>query len=204
MAIVAVGLIGCASSVERGQPVSSARKTSVAIIADSITSDAIDDVMVEFFARGATITNYARPGSRVADHAAEFTSVGHGTYDAVVVELGTNDIWPDPDDALREYDAALQQLRRIPCVIAVNVGVVAIAASLRADPKFHDHFAFVDRVAAFNAQLAQLVSGYRNAHLLDWNSMYNAHPMWSRDTVNVDGPHARDYSAFLASGLDAC
>ena len=103
------------------------------------------------------------------------------------MELGTNDVRMNASTASVDMliDRAVTDVQAVPCVVFVNVGVLAGPTGLA------DHF---------NERLQQDVAVHPNEHDHDWSSLFRQHPDWAADDVHLQTPY---WSAYARSIIDA-
>ena len=150
---------------------------SVAMVGDSLTVGAQDELAARAAIHGFTLDINARDGRRTGEGAGEVARSAPG-HDLVVIALGTNDATaPDftTEAANVLVDNALAQVDPAVTVLWVNV---YRDADSRAG----------DAAETFNEALVAAVDRHPNLVPLDWDAWVDGH----RDVVSADRIHLTD------------
>lgn len=175
LVLAAVTVAGCAYT----------RSTTAVVVGDSIgvlsspaIHDALDDVHVVVDAvDGATIAQQRRTISRVIAT----------RPDALVIELGTNDMTTPLDTLLTEVDDVLDEASDLDCVAWVPVRL----------PTEH--------AAALNDHLRAEAAGRTNLHIVDWIAAADGHPDWFQpDGVHPNAAGQAGLAAAIADTVRSC
>jgi hypothetical protein len=184
-AAVTAVLLACA-------PVSSSSPPpdpSVTVIGDSLTSLAKTEFDSIGASLGFSMTTDGVAGLTFEDRIAQITRVADDPPDALVIELGTNDVNRVPiARTSATIAAAVTALDAAPCVVFVNVGILVGGPGGDA------------AIVAINDALEAAVVGHPNMSVYDWSSEFHQHPNWSLDTIHLKPEFHGEYASHI---LDA-
>jgi hypothetical protein len=165
---------------------------NVTVVGDSLTYLAQAEFVSTGTDLGYRVTADGVPGLTWEQRLDRVKQVAAAPPDAVVVELGTNDLLQNIPLAttMQSVDQAIFALAGAPCVVFVNVGLV---------------FGNVDERDAYDDALDKAVDGHSNMTVYDWKSRFNDHHEWSSDGIHLLPQYEHEFTEpILEAVRDHC